>query len=124
MESEKVSKVEDEVCELIQARAEQARVASVCKECGHEEEKYGGATMERGDLSHDEWLEHIQHELMDAVIYVQRLRTREQTLEAKLREWMKREIHEEGRIDPMDGPDRSSYGIAMSIQALLDEVSE
>lgn len=109
-----MSKVEDEVCELIQARAKKATIV----------EKYDGATMERDDLSHDEWLEHLQHELMDAVIYVQRLRTREQTLEAKLREWMKREIHEEGRIDPADGPNRSSYGIAKTIQALLDGVSE
>lgn len=71
-----MSKVEDEVCELIQARAKKASIV----------DKYDGATMEREDLSHDEWLEHLQHELMDAVIYVQRLRTREQTLEAKLRE--------------------------------------
>lgn len=109
-----MSKVEDEVCELIQARAEQARVASVCKECGHEEEKYGGATMERDDLSHDEWLEHLQHELMDAVIYVQRLRTREQTLEAKLRELL-----ESFKTEKMD-----MWMIIKHIETLLDEVSE
>ena len=68
-----MSKVEDEVCDIIRSRAEVGL------------NKYG-VTMERGDLSHDEWLEHLQHELMDAVIYVQRLRTREQTLEVKLRE--------------------------------------
>ena len=74
-----MSKVEDEVCEEIQERAKVGL------------NKYG-VTMERDDLTHDEWLEHLQHELMDAIVYVQRLRTREQTLEAKLREWMGREL--------------------------------
>ena len=69
-----MSEVENEVCAIIQARAKKVQGTS----------KYNGETMERDDLSHDEWLEHLQHELMDAVIYVQRLRTREQTLEAKL----------------------------------------
>ena len=69
-----MSEVENEVCAIIQARAKKVQGTS----------KYNGETMERDDLSHDEWLEHLQHELMDAVIYVQRLRTREQTLGAKL----------------------------------------
>jgi len=68
-----MSAVEDEVCALIQARAEVGKA------------KYG-VTMEREDLSHDEWLEHLQNELLDAAVYIQRLRTREQTIEAKLRE--------------------------------------
>ena len=106
-----MSKVEDEVCEEIQERAKVGL------------NKYG-VTMERDDLTHDEWLEHLQHELMDAIVYVQRLRTREQTLEAKLREWMGRELIAYTAHDPMDGPDRSSYGVAMSILALLDGVSE
>ena len=71
-----MSKVEDEVCEIIQARAKKVQGT----------DKYNGATMEREDLTHDEWLEHLQQELMDAVIYIQRLRTREQTLEARLHE--------------------------------------
>jgi len=70
-----MSAVEDEVCALIQARAKVGKA------------KYG-VTMERGDLTHDEWLEHLQHELLDAAIYVQRLRTREQTLEAKLKDYI------------------------------------
>ena len=76
-------------------------------------EENDGATMERDDLSHDEWLEHLQHELMDAIVYVQRLRTREQTLEVKLRELMVAW--------------RSSVrgrGVLNAIEALLDEVSE
>ena len=100
-----MSKVEDEVCKLIQARAKKASIV----------EKYDGATMERDDLTHDEWLEHLQHELMDAVIYVQRLRTREQTLEAKLRELIK-----QWRTAP------GTYLAPASqvLEALLDEVSE
>ena len=68
-----MSKIEDEVCEMIQKRAEIGL------------NKYG-VTMERDDLERDDWLEHLQHELMDAVVYIQRLRTREETLESKLRQ--------------------------------------
>ena len=91
-----MSKVEDEVCEEIQERAKVGL------------NKYG-VTMER-----DEWLEHLQHELMDAIVYVQRLRTREQTLEAKLRE-----LVESFKTEKMD-----MWMIIKYIEALLDEVSE
>jgi hypothetical protein len=74
-----MSKVEDEVCKIIQERAKKVQGT----------DKYNGATMEREDLTHGEWLEHLQHELMDAVIYVQRLRTRERTLAGKLYEYCK-----------------------------------
>ena len=109
-----MSKVEDEVCELIQARAKKATIV----------EKYDGATMERDDLSHDEWLEHLQHELMDAVIYVQRLRTREQTLEAKLRKCI--EFYR-GRttVVKCDSVARSLEEVLIiRVRDLLDEVSE
>lgn len=72
-----MSEVEDEVCAIIQARAKKVQGTS----------KYNGETMERDDLSHDEWLEHLQNELMDAAIYLQRLRTRERTLALKLYEY-------------------------------------
>jgi precorrin-2 methylase len=48
------------VCEKIQARSEIGKA------------KYG-VTMERGDLSTTEWLVHLQEELMDAAVYVERL---------------------------------------------------
>ena len=70
-----MSEVEDEVCELIQARAKKASIVK----------KYKGKTMVRNDLSHDEWLEHLQHELLDGAIYVQRLRTREKTIVERLK---------------------------------------
>jgi len=55
-----MSRIEDEVCKKIQQRAEVGK------------NKYG-VTMERGDLSLVEWLTHLQEELMDAAVYVQRL---------------------------------------------------
>ena len=55
-----MSKHEDEVCRKIQQRAKVGL------------NKYG-TTMEREDLSVQEWLTHLQEELMDAAVYVQRL---------------------------------------------------
>jgi len=99
-----MSDVEDEVCNTIQERAKVGKA------------KYG-VTMEREDLSHDEWLEHLQNELLDAAVYIQRLRTREQTLEAKLRELMDR-WHSNGSIKV------NLHATAMSLKMILDEVSE
>ena len=56
----KMSRIEDEVCKKIQRRAAVGK------------KKYG-VTMERGDLNLQEWLTHLQEELMDAAVYVQRL---------------------------------------------------
>jgi len=36
--------------------------------------KYG-TTMERDDLSYAEWLTHLQEELMDSIIYLEKLKT-------------------------------------------------
>ena len=55
-----MSRIEDEVCAKIQQRAEVGK------------SKYG-VTMERSDLSLVDWLTHLQEELMDAAVYVQRL---------------------------------------------------
>lgn len=55
-----MSRIEDEVCKKIQQRAAVGK------------EKYG-VTMERGDLDLLAWLQHLQEELMDATVYVQRL---------------------------------------------------
>jgi hypothetical protein len=35
--------------------------------------KYG-TTLERDDLSAEEWMSHLQEELMDAILYLQRLK--------------------------------------------------
>jgi hypothetical protein len=55
-----MSSIEDNVCEKIQQRAEVGKA------------KYG-VTMERGDLDLLAWLQHLQEELMDAAVYVERL---------------------------------------------------
>jgi hypothetical protein len=36
--------------------------------------KYG-KTMERNDLSYAEWITHLQEELMDSIIYLEKLKT-------------------------------------------------
>jgi len=56
-----MSKIEDKVVTMIQERAMTG------------ENKYG-TTMERSDLSMKEWLTHLQEELLDAAIYVQKLK--------------------------------------------------
>ena len=55
-----MSSIEDEVCIKIQSRAELGK------------NKYG-VTMEREDLNMKEWLVHLQEELMDSVVYLQKL---------------------------------------------------
>ena len=55
-----MSEIEDKVCEKIQQRAEVGK------------SKYG-VTMERSDLNLVEWLTHLQEELMDAAVYLQKL---------------------------------------------------
>tara|TARA_R100000329_G_scaffold71180_1_gene62087 strand:- start:9 stop:200 length:192 start_codon:yes stop_codon:yes gene_type:complete len=57
-----MSSIEDKVCEKIQARAELGQ------------KKYG-TTMDRNDLTLIEWLTHLQEELMDACVYVEKLMT-------------------------------------------------
>lgn len=55
-----MSRVEEEVIAKIRQRAEVGKA------------KYG-VTMEREDLGTLDWLQHLQEELMDAAVYVQRL---------------------------------------------------
>ena len=55
-----MSEIEDKVIEKIAERAEIGL------------NKYG-TTMERGDLTLVEWMTHLQEELMDATVYLERL---------------------------------------------------
>jgi len=55
-----MSRIEDEVCKKIQARSDVGK------------KKYG-VTMEEEILSMREWLVHLQEELMDAAVYVEKL---------------------------------------------------
>ena len=56
-----MSKIEKRVIDRINQRAEIGK------------EKYG-VTMERTDLSTYDWLNHLQEELLDAVIYIEKLK--------------------------------------------------
>ena len=55
-----MSKIEDSVCEKILSRAKVGKA------------KYG-TTMERTDLSRLEWLIHTQEEIMDTLVYLEKL---------------------------------------------------
>lgn len=55
-----MSKIENRVSEKLLSRAETGL------------NKYG-VTMERNDLSHEEWLIHLQEELMDGAVYIEKL---------------------------------------------------
>lgn len=57
-----MSKIEDNLCNRIQKRAEMGKG------------KYG-VTMERTDLSYLDWIKHLQEELMDAAVYLEKIRT-------------------------------------------------
>jgi len=56
-----VSKIEKRVIDKINQRAEIGK------------QKYG-VTMERTDLSTYDWLNHLQEELLDAIIYIEKLK--------------------------------------------------
>ena len=55
-----VSRIEEQVCEKIMKRAEVGF------------KKYG-QTMERTDFSNLKWLEYLQEEMFDAVVYLERI---------------------------------------------------
>ena len=59
-----MSRIEEQVIESIRKRAEGG------------EKKYG-VTMERKDLGVLQWLQHLQEELLDGVIYIERLKEEE-----------------------------------------------
>ena len=56
-----MSKIEESVCKKILDRANVGK------------EKYG-TTMERDDLTFQEWITHLQEELMDAIVYIEKLK--------------------------------------------------
>lgn len=56
-----MSKVEDRVIHMIKDRAEVG------------ENKYG-VTMERTDLSFIDWITHLQEELLDAAVYIEKIK--------------------------------------------------
>ena len=81
-----MSKIEDEVCEKIQQRAEVGL------------KKYG-TTMEREDFSDLDWMNYLQEELMDGAVYLQRMINNYQDALAELEELTKRVEHLEGLLE-------------------------
>jgi len=55
-----MSKIEEQLIQKIRSRAAAGK------------QKYG-TTMERTDLTNAEWLKHLQEELMDAAVYIEKL---------------------------------------------------
>ena len=55
-----MSQIEEQVIEKLRTRAEIGKA------------KYG-VTMEREDLTSYQWLKHLQEELMDATVYIEKL---------------------------------------------------
>ena len=53
--------ITDAVVVQLRTRAEQGK------------RKYG-TTMERDDLTFEQWIQHLQEELMDAVVYIEKLK--------------------------------------------------
>tara|TARA_B100000902_G_scaffold377098_1_gene408987 strand:+ start:288 stop:536 length:249 start_codon:yes stop_codon:yes gene_type:complete len=80
-----MSKIEDEVCEKIQQRAEVGL------------KKYG-TTMEREDFSDLDWMNYLQEELMDGAVYLQRMINNYQDAQAKLENLTKRVEYLEGLL--------------------------
>ena len=70
-----MSKHEDNVCEKIRMGSTPAGL-NVCEKIQGRAEvglrKYG-VSVERGDLSLRAWLQHLQEELMDATVYLEKL---------------------------------------------------
>ena len=68
-----MSKIEQKVIDLINQRAKIG------------EKKYK-TTMERNDLTFMEWMQHLQEEMLDASIYIEKLKS-ELIKEAKKNNW-------------------------------------
>jgi hypothetical protein len=56
-----MSRIEEQIIESLRVRSEKG------------EKKYG-VTMERDDLTFPEWLQHLQEELLDGAVYIEKLK--------------------------------------------------
>jgi len=69
-----MSVIEDRVCNKIQQRADVGF------------NKYG-VTMERGDLTDVQWLTHLQEEMMDALVYLEKIISLQKQAEEEIGNW-------------------------------------
>lgn len=70
-------KVKDTMSEWIEAQVKDSVVQSVINKFKQRSEvgiKKYGTTMDRNDLTRDEWITHISEELMDALLYLEKLK--------------------------------------------------
>jgi len=67
-----MSRIEEQVIDLLRSRAETGQ------------RKYG-VTMERDDLNFLQWLQHLQEELLDASVYVEKLKEEVKSYEQNTR---------------------------------------
>jgi hypothetical protein len=70
-------KVKDTMTEWIEAQVKDSVVQSVINKFKQRSEvgiKKYGTTMDRDDLTRDEWITHISEELMDALLYLEKLK--------------------------------------------------
>lgn len=69
-----MSVIEDRVCNKIQQRADVGF------------NKYG-VTMERGDLTDVQWLTHLQEEMMDALVYLEKIISLQKQAKEEIGNW-------------------------------------
>jgi hypothetical protein len=70
-------KVKDTMSEWIETQVKDSVVQSVINKFKQRSEvgiKKYGTTMDRDDLTRDEWIAHISEELMDALLYLEKLK--------------------------------------------------
>jgi hypothetical protein len=73
----KSMKVKDTMSEWIDTQVKDSVVQSVINKFKQRSEvgiKKYGTTMDREDLTRDEWITHISEELMDALLYLEKLK--------------------------------------------------
>lgn len=96
-----MSKVEEQVINKLRSRADAGK------------QKYG-VTMERNDLTNAEWLKHLQEELMDATVYVEKILTLieayKEEPELENQNKMNREIKFRGWFQSINGTEKYIYG--------------
>ena len=72
-----MSQVKDTMSDWIDTQVKDSVVQSVINKFKQRSEvgiKKYGTTMDRDDLTRDEWITHISEELMDALLYLEKLK--------------------------------------------------
>jgi hypothetical protein len=72
-----MSELKDTMSEWIDTQVKDSVVQSVINKFKQRSEvgiKKYGTTMDRDDLTRDEWITHISEELMDALLYLEKLK--------------------------------------------------